>query len=779
MGNRLRLVKRHRFRVTHAAAVRSRIARLILGEPGDANALGGVTLHPHQRSAVDRLLTAIDRLNGALLCDEVGMGKTYVALTIARNFGRCLIVTPAALVPMWRDALRRTSSDAAMMTFEALSRADALEQRTKRRAEIQRAAFDFVIVDEAHHVRNPRTNRFFALEALVRGARVLMLTATPIHNKRNELVALFSLFLGSRARALTSAELALCVVRREHRQIGQSLRVPTVMPTVYHQLPDDPALVEQLMDLPPPVPFRDGGVARALVGRGLVHLWASSEAALHEAIKRRIARASALSASLEAGTYPTARELETWVYGEGSLQLAFAELLSAPTGSHRDLLAAVKAHLTALQAIGGRFSAISQVDHRRIEIVADIRSSHGASRTIAFSQYAATVSMLFRGLVRGGRVAMLTSHGARVAGGALTRAEAISRFAPLATGSPPPAPAEIIEQLLTTDLLSEGVNLQDADTVVHLDLPWTTARLEQRVGRVARLGSRHSHVAVHLLRPPPSAEKLLAGESIVRHKWRLARSSVGTSSLTPAFDSTSVTREENDHSTAAPVPERVEQLRAILERWLATNDRNQPAPTDDGVDDTIVATVQAPLSGFIAAVSGGDSPRLLIGLEDRISAEILTQIELCGHAGSREIETDLDAAERAVELVHDWARREQASAAAGLTSSTALRRREITSRIDASIDSAPPHLRALRMIAAQRARAIATTPQCAVVERELNALFQSQLSDDEWLQAVAALEATAGRLNETTDPLRIHAILILENRTTARRSPSPCAAESP
>ena len=45
--------------------------------------------------------------------------------------------------------------------------------------------------------------------------------------------------------------------------------------------------------------------------------------------------------------------------------------------------------------------------------------------------------------------------------------------------------------LLTTDLASEGVNLQDASVVVHLDLPWTAARLEQRVGRVARLASAH------------------------------------------------------------------------------------------------------------------------------------------------------------------------------------------------------------------------------------------------------------------------------------------------
>ena len=723
-------------------------------------------------------MTAIDRFNGALLCDDVGMGKTYVGISLARQFRRCLIVAPAALVPMWRDALTKTHTDAELMTFEALSRADSAERRGERNAGLPRATFDFVIVDEAHHARNPRTNRFFVLESLVRGAKVLMLTATPIHNRRDDLVALFSLFLGSRASALTSAELALCVVRREHKQVEKSVRIPTVLPTVYHDLPDDPTLVEELLDLPPPVPFRDGGIARALVARGLVHLWASSEAALRQGVKRRTARASALCASLEAGTYPTARELEAWVYNDGALQLAFAELLSAPTGDNRDLLRAVRAHLEALKTITARFNSSRRVDSRRIEIVAAVRSSQPGCRIVAFSQYAETVSMLFRGLSRAGRIALLTSRGARVAGGPLTRAEAISRFAPHATGSPRPAPAEIVDQLLTTDLLSEGVNLQDADTVIHLDLPWTTARMEQRVGRVARLGSQHSSVSVHVLRPPRSAETLLRGESIVQHKWRLARSAVGTSAPRPEFDSTPRTAGE-DRSSAAPVTELVEQLRAILESWDADS-RTGSRQFDDGMDATMVATVDAPLAGFAAAVSIDDTPRLLTAFEGRMSVEIGTQIEICSRAGSRETETDLANVERAVEMLLDWDRAERASAAAGLASSNALRRREIISRIDASIDSAPPHLRAFRLIAAERARRIATTPQCAAVERELTALLQSDLPDDEWLRAVADLQTTAGRLNEiSTGPLRIHAILILGNGAIPPRSPLQPAPESP
>ena len=164
--------------------------------------LGRIELHPHQAAAVGRLNDALDRFNGALLCDEVGMGKTYVAIAVARRFANSLVVTPAALVPMWRSALEHADSRADVLTFEALSRADIDDFRGKRRASPPRG---LVIVDEAHHVRNPRTNRYFALEHLVRGARVLLLSATPIHNRRHDLVALLSLFLGSRAAKMTAA----------------------------------------------------------------------------------------------------------------------------------------------------------------------------------------------------------------------------------------------------------------------------------------------------------------------------------------------------------------------------------------------------------------------------------------------------------------------------------------------------------------------------------------------------------------------------------------------
>ena len=567
---------------------------------------------------------------------------------------------------------------------------------------------------------------------------------------------------------MTSAELAVCVVRREQRSLGSVLRIPVVRPVIDHEVPDDSALVQQLISLPPPAPLRDGGSGGTLVGRGLIHQWASSEAALREAVIRRIARAMALCSSLETGTYPTARELETWIYGEGALQLGFAELLASPVTDHRELLVAVRAHLSALEKVRAGFSAVSAIDAARAAIVSRIRAIE-PRKIVAFAQYAETASMLFRRLVAGGRVAMLASHGARVAGGSLTRAEALARFAPTASGVRKPVAAEIIDLLLTTDLLSEGVNLQDASTVVHLDLPWTVARMEQRVGRAARLGSRHKEVSVHRIRPPRSASLILGGENIVARKWRVANKTVGTASI----------------------PANAERLRSVLQSWLTrdgTRDADLHHPQREGraerrMDNghpTPVATVAASRRGFLSAVSAGGVELLLAGSTERISLDLADQIEVCLRASGMEMSTDLVTATRIMAAIHEWWGAYEASAAAGLTSSGASRRQEITRRIDASIESAPLHLRASRIRAATRARRVATSQQCAAIERELAELADSELPPDDWLSAIVGLdpgETDDEHADRSSAGLKVHAILVLQ--VTPHRSRSPLAPESP
>ncbi|HKR08864.1 MAG TPA: DEAD/DEAH box helicase, partial [Gemmatimonadaceae bacterium] len=726
----------------------------------DETSLGTITLHRHQLSALRRLDEAIDEFNGALFCDEVGMGKTYVALAVSRRYSRRLIVAPAALVSMWEAALSTAKIEADILSFETLSRADVDAYRSHEsrsdgprtgarapdRATSPHRQYDFIIVDEAHHVRTPLTNRYFALENLVRDAKVLLLSATPIHNRRADLVALLALFMGSRAGAMTAAELSKCLVRREHKQLGSAVHIPSLLPTVSHEVGDDPELVDSLMSLPPPVPVRDGGIAGVLISRGLVHQWASSEAALCESVRKRIARAVALCVSLETGTYPTLRELETWIYHDGALQLAFAELLSAPVIGHEALLDGVRAHLAALEVLRSRFSSMGGIDTERARIVSHIRGE----RTVAFAQYAETIATLYRRLARHGRVAMLTSHGARVAGGTLARDEAIARFAPLGTGSTRPPPAEAIELLLTTDLLSEGVNLQDASTVIHLDVPWTAARMEQRVGRVARLGSAHSRVVVHLIRPPASAAAVLRAEPTVQHKWSVARANVGTSGVAPLPPLTLETPTES-------APTKVEHLRTVLESW-----RSNFSPAADSV--VHVGIAEAGSDGFIAAVSTNGAPQLIAGIDGRVSMAIDDLIALCTRKDFSRAAADPEEISATLEIIQRWITSQRAAKTAGVITSTARDRRRIGARIDSLIESAPPHLRNSRISLATRARKVVTAPQCSAVEKDLRALLDADLPDDEWLAAIAALETRQAHSASSGTVAVIHAVLLLKRR---------------
>src|SRR5437763_3977816 len=145
-------------------------------------------LASHQVAAAQRLIAILQRYGGALLADAVGLGKSYVALAVALALGEPFaLVVPAVLVPQWRALLAQRGVAAPVITHEGMS------VRTVRQS--VSPSVRLFIVDEAHRFRNPDTNRYRALAKLVVGARVLLVTATPIHNRVGDLCHLFRLFL--------------------------------------------------------------------------------------------------------------------------------------------------------------------------------------------------------------------------------------------------------------------------------------------------------------------------------------------------------------------------------------------------------------------------------------------------------------------------------------------------------------------------------------------------------------------------------------------------------
>src|SRR5439155_12496645 len=93
------------------------------------------------------------------------------------------------------------------------------------------------------------------------------------------------------------------------------------------------------------------------------------------------------------------------------------------------------------------------------------------------------------------------------------------------------APAEELQLLVATDVLSEGQNLQDSAIVVNYDLPWAIIRLVQRAGRVDRIGQKAENILCHTFLPADGVERIIRLRARVRQRLRENAEVVGTDEM--------------------------------------------------------------------------------------------------------------------------------------------------------------------------------------------------------------------------------------------------------
>ena len=139
----------------------------------------------YQQQAVIQALKKLDEYNGVFLSDVVGLGKTFIAAQLLQQIkGRILVICPPVLKSYWEESLHDFRVPAKV---ESLGK---LEHVIKFGID----RFEYIVVDEAHRFRNENTRSYADLLDICRGKKVILVTATPLNNKIDDIFAQIKLF---------------------------------------------------------------------------------------------------------------------------------------------------------------------------------------------------------------------------------------------------------------------------------------------------------------------------------------------------------------------------------------------------------------------------------------------------------------------------------------------------------------------------------------------------------------------------------------------------------
>jgi superfamily II DNA or RNA helicase len=466
-------------------------------------------LRPEQVRSFRRALHAIRRHGGAMLADPVGSGKTYVALAVATALEPhrppvCLV--PATLLQQWRSTARSLGITIAVASHEAASR-----------GRLPPARRGLVIVDEAHHFRNPATWRYRHTAPWLVGRRVLLVTATPVVNRLADL--LHQLLLAIRDDALAAEGVASLRALLGRGQASPALgelviesapsegQRPARRSVTSRSEPGESSSAEATLASLDRLRLSRVPGTEALLRTVLRCAAASSPAALSAALRRYRNLLLHARDAASAGRPPDRAAIRRFA-GELEDQLVWWELMPG-SGDSSDL------SLEDLDAIGEVLRESARAEGAPDAKVERLRTLIADGKpTLVFTSRRETVRYL-RDRLAPPALAWCTGVRAGLGPCPLPRATVLGWFRePSAEG--PPA-----RHLIATDVAAEGLDLQRAARVVHYDLPWTPMRLEQREGRAVRLGSSNPTVEVVTFSPPAAVDGALRMTRALAQKAQL------------------------------------------------------------------------------------------------------------------------------------------------------------------------------------------------------------------------------------------------------------------
>ncbi len=502
--------------------------------------LNGVEHLPHQVDTVRRVLRHFR--GRVLLADEVGLGKTIEACLLLREYllrgmvRRVLILTPAALVRQWQDELAGKFG----LQFQCVSAGSAttfwagndrvlsslpLAKSRKHFDAVVAAPWDLVIVDEAHHCKN-RNTRNWQLVNSIKRRYLFLLSATPVQNNLVELYNLLTLLEPGHLKTETDFK-RMYVTRGNPRDPRNRERLRGLLGEV--MIRNTRSLVS--IDLPPRYAqtfvVSPGAAEKSLYDNLQTYLrWrcqglrGGPTPAAADGTEGD--EAEDVLAYLDAdGAHPGGPS--TWAVESDPATLSADQPCNLPVPSQmqvNSLLMAAGSHPSALVPALSRFAeedgraAVLEQGARGIQHSAkqaklvELLRENRAGKTIVFANFRATIRHLDALLDREG-IAHAVFSGEQ---SAEEKAKAVTEF------------RDAVPVLICSDSGGEGQNLQFANTLINFDLPWNPMRIEQRIGRVHRIGQTREVFVFNLCTAGSLEERILG---VLNDKIRMFELVVG------------------------------------------------------------------------------------------------------------------------------------------------------------------------------------------------------------------------------------------------------------
>ena len=599
----------------------------------DARVDEGLPLTNFQKHGVARALRLIRETGGAIVADEVGLGKTFIAGEILKRYidrrQRALLICPAALRDStWKTFLNEYQLFVECLSFEQLANDKQLRDKQRPSASarhLQRpiGEYQLVIVDEAHNYRNPNTpTRAAALRTLLFGHRrdLLLLTATPVNNSLWDLYHLLRFFLRQDSHLADRGILSIRsrfqkAMRSDPANLSPDLLYPIVDATTVKRtrqfvrkyysgdtipgpdgkereivfpkpvalsvrynlddrLPGFFDLLEKALDpdaagsltfvrYTPDVYLLSGGDPdenahlSGLVGllrSALLKRFESSAFAFCTTVTKMADEHQVFLDALASGTVVTTAFMQEIAADDDTV---FEELLEATKHSRdaalydtpalqravetdRDLLLKLAAkaasitrdHDPKLQALAEQLARIA--GQAQQEAISSIDESE-KRKVLIFTLFTDTVEWIMGYLKEEipltPDLSPYEDRMVAVSGSGdvseVSREHAVLGFAPVSMQAPAGEDADLYDIMVSTDVLAEGVNLQQCRNIVNFDLPWNPMRLVQRHGRVDRIGSPHTKIFLRTIFPVDRLDRLLKLEQRILGKLAMAAASVG------------------------------------------------------------------------------------------------------------------------------------------------------------------------------------------------------------------------------------------------------------